>query len=60
MHRSSIIAPTKSSTLSDAPYYNGTAFPAGMPQLVHVNSRTGISTPKARAAIAAALEKMGD
>jgi hypothetical protein len=36
------------------------AFSAGMPQLVHVNSRTGISTPKARAAIAAALEKLGD
>jgi len=36
------------------------AFPASMPQLVYVNSRTGISTPKARAAIAAALEKLGD
>ncbi|MBV0881591.1 hypothetical protein KTQ42_20125 [Noviherbaspirillum sp. L7-7A] len=36
------------------------AFPAGMPQLVHVNSRTGISTPKAKLAIASALEKLGD
>lgn len=36
------------------------AFPTGMPQLIHVNSRTGISTPRARSAIAAALEKLGD
>jgi hypothetical protein len=36
------------------------AFAAGTPQLVHVSSRTGIATPRARAAIAAALEKLGD
>ncbi|MBK4737322.1 HAD domain-containing protein [Noviherbaspirillum pedocola] len=34
------------------------AFTAGTSQLVHVNSSTGISTPKARAAIATALERL--
>lgn len=36
------------------------AFSAGTSQLVHVESRTGISTPRAKVAIAAALEKLGD
>lgn len=34
------------------------AFAAGAPQLVHVNSSSGVSAPKARAAIAAALDRL--